>query len=162
MQKKLIACLAFILAAILLTLCFIFGNSLKGKEESAEQSGFFVDILKPLIDPENNISEEDFDFFLRKAAHFTEFAFLGAELTLLALALSALFKKPLCNFLGYSLFFALIFAVADEFIQSFTGRGSLISDVLIDFSGSIVAFAIVLLIYYCFKHRKNHLRKVRM
>ena len=43
----------------------------------------------------------------------------------------------------YPLFFVLVIAVGDEFIQSFVGRGSNVRDVLIDFSGGILAVIIL-------------------
>ena len=42
-----------------------------------------------------------------------------------------------------SFIFCLVIAVGDEFIQSFVGRGSNVRDVLIDFSGGILAVVIL-------------------
>ena len=41
----------------------------------------------------------------------------------------------------YPLFFVLVIAVGDEFIQSFVGRGSNVRDVLIDLVGGILALS---------------------
>lgn len=91
---------------------FIFYNSLESKAESGARSGAVVEAIKPVLDPKGKISEEIFEHYVRKAAHMTEFGTLGM------------------------LMFGVLFVAAlDEFVQSFTGRGSLVSDVLVDFAG---------------------------
>lgn len=116
---------------IVLTLTFIWGNSLLGRNESQDLSqGLLAEICAALetvgvhIDPEN-------DHWLRKLAHFGEFAVLGAELcTLLFLNLRA---RPQgfvnCAFAG------LAVAVTDEALQLISNRGPQVQDVLLDFAG---------------------------
>lgn len=69
---------------------------------------------------------------IRKLAHFSEFALLSVSLCLCF----TLFQIRFRHFAIYVMFFGLLTAVTDEFLQKFTpGRGSSVSDVLIDFSG---------------------------
>ena len=66
------------LACFVLTVCFIWSNSMRTGFESSEQSGFFENIFKQIF----NVTEEPFRFLyenLRKVAHFAEFALLGIE-----------------------------------------------------------------------------------
>jgi VanZ family protein len=70
---------------------------------------------------------------VRKTAHFCEFGLLGCELTLLFWLKSGLSFQNLCN----SAFAALLTAVTDETIQIFSGRGSQVQDVVLDFAGAL-------------------------
>ena len=69
--------LAVLIAA---TLAFIWSNSSDSPEDTHEKSDGIVEILKPILDPFDLVSDEDFSFLIRKAAHFSEYALLGAEL----------------------------------------------------------------------------------
>ena len=116
---------------VLLTLAFIWGNSLLPRTESQEISrGLLAELCAALehvgmhLDPQN-------DHWLRKLAHFGEFGLLGAELcTLLFLNRRA---RPQgfvnCAFAG------LAVAVTDEALQLISNRGSQVQDVLLDFAG---------------------------
>ena len=116
---------------LVLTLAFIWGNSLISRAESQEISrGLLAEICEALehvglhLDPQN-------DHWLRKLAHFGEFGLLGAELcTLLFLNRRA---RPQgfvnCAFAG------LAVAVTDEALQLLSNRGSQVQDVLLDFAG---------------------------
>ena len=116
---------------LVLTLAFIWGNSLLPRTESQEISrGLLAELCAALehvgmhLDPQN-------DHWLRKLAHFGEFGLLGAELcTLLFLNRRA---RPQgfvnCAFAG------LAVAVTDEALQLISNRGSQVQDVLLDFAG---------------------------
>ena len=69
-----------ILLGILLsaTLCFIWGNSLLSREDSAELSGWVTEWLTQFT--ENLSLQQPDEHVLRKLAHFGEFALLGLEL----------------------------------------------------------------------------------
>ena len=124
-----------ILRAVLvfLILLFIFSNSLQNGEESNERSGKVMELLRMLLDPHERVAAEQFHWFVRKAAHFTEFAALGSSLWLLMQSV----QKLVCfSYLSVP-FISLLTAVTDEYIQSFTGRTSSVQDVLIDFSGAL-------------------------
>ena len=122
----------------MLILCFIFGNSLLGKEQSGAKSSLVADLLRPILDPKEKIPEDLFHHFVRKLAHFTEFAALGAALSW---RLGMLEKRK---------FPALVYsfgtACLDETIQLFVpDRGPAIRDVVIDTCGAAVGILLLLL-----------------
>ena len=128
---------------LVLTLAFIWGNSLLPRTESQEISrGLLAELCAALetvglhIDPQN-------DHWLRKLAHFGEFGLLGAELcTLLFLNRRA---RPQgfvnCAFAG------LAVAVTDEALQLISNRGSQVQDVLLDFAGFLAGFLLCGLVW---------------
>ena len=77
--------------------------------------------------------------FIRKSAHLVEYFILAS---LFSHWLKAKSLKSI-EMMIYPLFFVLVIAVGDEFIQSFVGRGSNVRDVLIDFSGGMLAVFIL-------------------
>ena len=116
---------------VLLTLAFIWGNSLLPREESQEISrGLLAELCAVLenvglhIDPQN-------DHWLRKLAHFGEFALLGAELC----ALLFLNRRARPQGFVNCAFAGLAVAVTDEALQLISNRGSQVQDVLLDFAG---------------------------
>lgn len=115
---------------------FIFKNSLPSIEESRAQSGVLMELLKQILDPRGKWPEAEFHIFVRKMAHLTEFALLGFCLGGLTDGLKPNFWRSM--YLFFALFSVLTVAVIDEFIQSFTGRGSMVSDVVLDFSGGVL------------------------
>lgn len=116
---------------VLLTLAFIWGNSLLPRTESQEISrGLLAELCAALehvglhIDPQK-------DHWLRKLAHFGEFGMLGAELGLL-LCLNR--RQSVQGFVNCA-FAGLAVAVTDEALQLISNRGSQVQDVLLDFAG---------------------------
>lgn len=165
-RKKL---LAVILAlAIIGTLVFIFSNSVKSKEDSSNQSSQIATTVKPIVDPSDNIPFNVFEHHIRKLAHFSEFFILGFELFLLLALCCGGFQR--ISFPKYLIapFFALLTALTDETIQIFSERGSAVTDVWIDFSGSLcgnlAAFLTILLtniIVAKIKKRRSAARKAK-
>ena len=116
---------------LVLTLAFIWGNSLLPRTESQEISrGLLAELCAALehvglhLDPQN-------DHWLRKLAHFGEFGLLGAELGLL-LCLNR--RQSVQGFVNCA-FAGLAVAVTDEALQLISNRGSQVQDVLLDFAG---------------------------
>ena len=116
---------------VLLTLAFIWGNSLLPRTESQEISrGLLAELCAALehvgmhLDPQN-------DHWLRKLAHFGEFGMLGAELGLL-LCLNR--RQSVQGYVNCA-FAGLAVAVTDEALQLISNRGSQVQDVLLDFAG---------------------------
>ena len=75
MKKQRIA----LLIAILLTLGFIWGNSLLSREQSSDESAWVLRLVTPVLElfvGKGRVTEH----LVRKLAHFTEFALLGFEL----------------------------------------------------------------------------------
>lgn len=117
-------------AFIALWLCFIWGHSLQPAVASTAESNFWIEFLKEYLGVAIG------EFFIRKAAHFTEFVILGFFLTL---ELGA-FVKKMWKSLIYPLFAGLLAALVDETIQLFSlGRSSEVRDVWIDFAGVFFA-----------------------
>lgn len=116
---------------IVLTLAFIWGNSLLDREQSTEVSMGLLDKIEPYL-ALFGIEPED-DHILRKLAHFCEFGLLGLELASLVwlrlnLSLKSFFLAAAAS---------LAVAVTDETLQYFTGRSCQLSDMLLDFSGAV-------------------------
>ena len=135
-----------------LTMAFIFGNSLKNGEESNAISADIVEKLLTIFHPDEEFDINLFHKLVRKAAHFTEFAMFGIFVTLLMHSTEKITGQ---RHMAAVFFTVLATAVMDEFIQNFTGRGSLVSDVLIDFSGAAVGILLVCLITGLIRCRKN-------
>ncbi len=134
---------------ILLTLGFIWGNSILSISQSSNRSGSLFLTFKPIFDVifgEGVVTHAVF----RKLAHFSEFFVLGVEIFTLLILL----RISLTENLTYSLVFGLFFAVSDETLQVISRRGSSFLDVLIDFSGVLLAVLILFLVFKTF-YKKN-------
>ena len=131
-----------IIFAILTVICLgvIWGNSMTPGNESGQMSGSFTEWINGVaqkIFPSAEISHK----FIRKAAHFTEFAILGA---LVFVNMLIWLPKTKRVFLLLSLPCCFFVALADEFIQRFVaGRVSSFVDVVIDTSGATVAILVL-------------------
>lgn len=146
--------LCLLLALTLLVTACIFGNSLKNGEESHENSDKVVDIVEPIVKPitEKLPGDRGVSFWVRKAAHVAEFFALG----LCAMALGLGLKKRFgISSLGYVLFYVLLVAVTDEYIQSFTGRTSSVKDVFIDLGGAVLGIGAAALVRTIKKRNKQ-------
>lgn len=132
-----------LLLAILAALAFIWGNSLESAVESSLKSGRVRELIEPLLEllvGQGNVT----DHMVRKLAHLTEFAVLGALLLLLT---AAAFRVRLQSVLNCQ-FFLLLAALTDETIQLFTGRGSQVRDVWLDFAGGTAGLLAMLLLLW--------------
>ena len=135
--------IAIPLTLTLLWLGFIYGNSLKTGIESGAQSGKVYEIVNSitsLLGFKDPISEH----FIRKAAHFTEFAILGILICtdIWSFGFVSLKKRLYISspILFGSVPVCALFAALDEYLQSFVdGRGPSPKDVLIDTSGALSA-----------------------
>ena len=115
------------LLLVLLVIGCMYYFSSQDSNASGELSGWFVTFFKYRLS----------DHFIRKSAHFLEFAALGFLLT----TFCGCGKKML-----FALPIGLLVAAADEFHQTFSaGRAAMLPDVLLDFSGVLFGFAIVFL-----------------
>ena len=101
---------------IIITLIFIWTNSIQNGTESNAQSDRIVTRLKPIIDPKNKIDIDDLSFVIRKAAHFCEY------------------------------FLVLMSAVIDETIQLYHERTSSVTDIILDFCGGLCGICIMIII----------------
>jgi len=153
MRKRRVAYIGLIVL-ILATIVFIWSNSLQSIPESQTKSIDFLNKVKPLLGifvGTGNVT----DHLVRKLAHFTEFGALGCELALLL----ALRKRINWQSVINSAFFAMTVALTDETIQIFSGRGSQVQDVWLDFAGSCTGILFVIVIFGLIKVARNRKNK---
>lgn len=123
-------------ALILVTLAFIWGNSLLSREQSQAESDFVARYVRPmlraLLGPfaeQGAIDAID----IRKMAHFVEFYVLGIELAMLRRALRAACRLPA----WLPALLPLAVAGMDELLQHVSMRGPSLTDVAIDWAGGL-------------------------
>ena len=139
---------------------FIFAMSSFGHNSSDAQSNLFVDFIAQNFPHvrhglENNlISLSTLIFLVRKTAHFTEYAILGALFYLNLIQfpkLNSHIKKLLLPIL-----FSYLYAITDELHQVFVpGRSAQFRDVLIDTLGASFGAIITYLIVKLFTKIKT-------
>lgn len=115
----------------LLYVFFIFYQSMQTGEASGSFSQDIAQMIIQYIKPLESISFEDFHFFIRKLAHFSEYAILAIFVIL------SYRKQPLpLPFLLVLMLFMVVVPCVDETIQHFTpNRYGALQDVLLDMSG---------------------------
>lgn len=119
---------------ILLNLTLIWGNSMMTGLSSEAVSGGILELLGRFIPA---LLTEAGHTFLRKAAHFSEFA-------LLALLFCGRHRLVHRNMPPHLMGFGLAVACIDETIQIFTpGRASSLIDVWIDTAGFALGFVVI-------------------
>lgn len=116
---------------IALTVLFIWGQSLLGRELSSLQSGSVQGFLSRLF------GEGIYNTFLyqniRKIAHFAEYALLGAEMTAYHLS-----RRCVPRPRRWALFvLGPVIASIDELLQFISARAPRVTDVLLDCSGYV-------------------------
>lgn len=122
-------------ALLALMLAFIWGHSCMPISESAAESGRVTRWLAPLLEivvGKGNVT----DHLVRKLAHFTEFAALGAQLLLLRRERSRIASVR-------SIELGFLAAFLDESIQLLSSRGAQIADVWLDTAGVVFGVALV-------------------
>ena len=130
---------------VFLILCFIWGNSLLPAELSRSFSMWVGSLLGPVLPGSLEVLPEQGHGLLRKFAHFSEFAALGAALSWQF----GMLKKKKTKALGYGFGAACV----DEFIQLFVPeRGPSLTDVAIDTCG--FAAGMLLLVFGQYLLRK--------
>lgn len=114
---------------------------------SHQQSVKFADMLmeiKLIRTAFHELKLKNLDFIVRKNAHAFEYIILA----ILTSSVFKTFRQKGKECLIYILFTCLFLAVLDEFHQSFIpGRGSYVSDVLIDFVGCLLGVSLFYLSY---------------
>lgn len=142
---------------IVLTLVFIWGNSLLSREASARISDRFVEGFYMIAEKlgwgegfEQASTEEllDSSHIVRKAAHVTEYAVLAV---LLFLRLTP--EKGKREWIAFAASFAV--GMIDETIQIFSHRGSQVKDVFIDAFGAALGIFLISLILHIFNKKAS-------
>ena len=124
MKKKNYFLMILIASTVCAITAFIISQGLMDYNTSHGVSDTVVDI----IDPDQQL--EAIKTPVRKLAHLVEYAALGVAIMLLVGEVYRDFKK---RCLGFACFYALLVAVVDEHIQSFSDRTSSTADILLDF-----------------------------
>ena len=128
----------------------IFFLSQETATESSATSGSLIKLVVNFFFP--NISAEslanivsNMQFIVRKGAHFSLYAVLGA---LSFLAVITYEKIPLFLRVVISMLIGLVYSASDEFHQTFiAGRSGELRDICIDFSGVFIAVIFCLIVY---------------
>lgn len=134
---RLLCLQALILSLVGGTIVFILGNSMLSGAESRQWS---LPLLQKVNETLRDCGFEDITithFTLRKGAHFLEFGLLGF---LFAMIVISVYRHTKRWFLSAPLLIALILCVADEYIQTYTGRNGRVRDIVIDFAGVVSGF----------------------
>lgn len=142
------------IASIFLLICcmgIIFAFSSENAEQSTDTSnGVIAAVVKIFVHDFDSLSDNEkaelvapFSFFVRKCAHFSIYALLGAfsflsvfTYTSLPFRLRFVLSSAIC----------LLYSVSDELHQYFVpGRSCELRDVCIDFCGSLTAIGLLIL-----------------
>ncbi|MGL5206429.1 MAG: VanZ family protein [Acidaminococcaceae bacterium] len=133
----------------LLVMVFIFGNSMMDAVDSNSESGFITSLAQRfLLLLGFQMPPAELHHLIRKCAHFTEFAL---ESFFIAKTF-AVFKVCRRTWLPYALLIGLLTAVVDENIQLHSiGRSGQVSDIFLDFSGTVAGVAMA--VFSAYKRR---------
>ena len=139
-KRKVFFCLVII--AVLLIWC----QSCLPRSLSAQESSWVTVILSRLLGVPD-IPEH----FVRKLAHFAEYALLGCLIFLLlrCFPLKSIWREL------YGAMLSMVVALLDETIQIFSGRGPMIQDVWLDFGGAVFGGAVTCLIFYLIDKKRS-------
>ena len=154
-KKRIIAAVLLWLLVIAL-MGFIFSMSAEPAVKSDRTSGGIIERLlktfypgfEELSDAEKTDLIDSYQFFVRKAAHFSLYTLLGA-LTFSALEVSVDPKgtKSLFIVSNIAASIGLLYSVSDEIHQKFVpGRSGEVRDVIIDSAGVVVGVSVLTLI----------------
>lgn len=100
---------------------------------------FFIFFLSSISELKSGL-DTTLDIILRKIAHATEFGILNYLIFLALINFKILTKKSLL----FSLIFTLMYAISDEFHQSFVpGREMAFLDFLVDSTGIALSFYLI-------------------
>lgn len=131
---------------VCLAVLLIWCQSCLPRQLSAQESGWVTELLSRLLGI-TDIPEH----FVRKLAHFTEYALLGCLIFLLMRCIPV--KSGWRELYGAVL--AIVVALLDETIQIFSGRGPMIQDVWLDFGGAVCGGAVTGLIAYLVDKKRS-------
>lgn len=151
------------LALLVIWMCVIFCFSAQTAEASTKTSSKVVEKLVSVVYPDYDMLDEpekqqvvnSFTLPVRKAAHFLEFAVLGALFFIFFSTFSGLSGKYRYVF---SLVSGFLYAAGDEIHQTFiSDRAGRVVDLLIDFSGVLLAATACLL--FAFLRRRKRIEQ---
>ncbi len=147
-----IAATVILAVLIIANMVLIYLFSAEDAQASGDRSEGVTDAVADVVYPDLSIrppAEQESIFatlhqFIRKLAHFAEFASLGFWSAALLLHLAGRLTKlrPWMQWLIPAVF-GLLYAISDEVHQYFTERGPAVADVLIDFAGVLIGLGLL-------------------
>lgn len=148
-----------LIVLLIVEISFIFSNSVATADVSSGKSGVFVTFfIEKILGIDSSYATDelvwDVTHFIRKTAHFCEFALLSATFSSLLL----LFRVTCKKLVLFSTMLSFLIGCVDEFIQLFSeGRACRFTDALIDTSGGFFGalFVVFIVIVVTFLHKKS-------
>lgn len=170
--RRLPTVIAILLAVLILsTMAVIFFFSAESGEESGSRSADVTDAILKITHPnldslpreEQQSIEASVHHLVRKTAHFLEYAFLAFLTTCLLLWLKhfSVFRIRPWQVWVFPAALGLLYAISDEVHQIFSHRGARVTDVLIDFAGTLFGVCMVHVAAWMFRHLRNAKRSKR-
>lgn len=148
----------------------IFLFSMENGQDSSKNSGYIVGLIENIFikdfhsydEVKQQQINEIIGFWVRKTAHFLEFAILGFGIYMSLLTRSLMNKKLIeiwkkfwLRFCIYTQIFVSIYAITDELHQGMVdGRQPALRDVLIDSAGGLWMIVTITAIVWIVYHRK--------
>ena len=142
------------ISIIVLTVAFIWSNSLKVGDDSMNQSNFIKELVLSFFSKFGiNLENTFFIDFIRKFAHFFEYFVLGLELALY----KNVFYKTSIKASFIAILIGVLVGCIDESIQLIPSlqRSGEVLDALIDCAGVLVAWLVVNCVYKL-RNKKIH------
>jgi VanZ family protein len=170
--RRLPTVIAILLAVLILsTMAVIFFFSAESGEESGSRSAGVTDAILKITHPnldslpreEQQSIEASVHHLVRKTAHFLEYAFLAFLTTCLLLWLKhfSVFRIRPWQVWVFPAALGLLYAISDEVHQIFSHRGARVTDVLIDFAGTLFGVCMAHVAAWMLRHLRNAKRSKR-
>lgn len=164
-KRKVFRIIAAVLAWVVTVAwgCFIYSMSAEDSVQSGKTSGKVVESVAGVVIPnynklpenEKNEVKSKLSLPIRKLAHFSEFAVLGA-LIMTSVRLTFDRKFMIAYYISSSAVLGILYAILDELHQaSVPGRAPRVADVLIDSGGVICGVALVTLIILLIERKRR-------
>jgi VanZ family protein len=139
-------------AVLVLWVVFVWTRSMVPGTESSEHSMFVVNLVRPALEFLGVKSVDTMNFIVRKCAHFTEYAVMGAVAMRVFMPRVSASRKWL--FLQLALLVCI--PAIDETIQLFVpGRCGAVTDVMIDVSGAVTGACLCALFMWLRSRRRS-------
>lgn len=148
-SKSGIAIRVLVTFILILTVCFIFGNSQEVGTVSSSRSSQLLEVYNHY---KLQFMPELTNHLIRKLAHFCEYMLLG----FVGMIWLDLFTKHYIKHISWPILFCVLVALQDETLQKIvSGRSSQVTDVWIDTFGQItgVGISLVLIVVVYGIHR---------
>jgi VanZ family protein len=158
--KKVYAKRIIFFILMILWMVLIFRMSAQNADSSSSLSGSVLQKLLEICPALTRIGYDTLHTIIRKAAHFTEYGFLGLWVTGFLKTFSK-FRERYLKVWGLTVILVFIYACTDELHQYFVaGRSCEFRDVLIDTSGAAVfSFLCIICMIINRKMGKKNLEK---